>query len=109
MIAIDHANPEHALGWRTSSRDAVQRLGGDPFSWLGTSLAVYADADPVWQAIFGAGDPESEHRPPPIELPIAVDIAVADPLKAGLFLTVLHGPHRRIGARHGHLVDQDLA
>ena len=90
VIAIDHANPElrSAAG---IFPDAVQRLGGDPFSWLGSSLAVYADADPVWQAIFGAGDPESNIDRHLSELPIAVDIAVANPLKAGLFLTVLHG------------------
>jgi len=64
----------------------------DVFSWLGQSLALYADADPVWEEM-AAGDlqdykwlQKNFHR-----LPVVLQIEVAQPLKLALFLTALRG------------------
>ena len=59
----------------------------NPLSWLGKSVAVYADEDSLWKDAFLAEDPmefleENIHR-----LPVAIRAEVAHPLKAAAFLS----------------------
>jgi hypothetical protein len=60
----------------------------DPLSWLGESIAIYADDDPIWEEIAKLDQDkwESEMSKQFHKLPIAVQFEVANPLKATLFL-----------------------
>ena len=71
---------------------AAEKLGADPFAWLGSWLAVYADEGPFWDDLLQADDLEEafsgiEKRLN--DMPFAIAIAVRNPLKLALFLTSL--------------------
>ncbi|MGC4006779.1 MAG: hypothetical protein QM811_28095 [Pirellulales bacterium] len=69
---------------------AFPGLKVDPLGWLGSSIAVYADDDPIWEEL-AKKDPtrlQNEFAILP-KLPIALSCEVADPLKATLFLAAL--------------------
>ena len=61
------------------------------FSWLGESIAIYVDDDPIWDEMAQAEDPEEflEEENNFARLPAALRIAVANPLKMAAFLTTL--------------------
>lgn len=60
----------------------------DPFGWLGTSISVYADADPFWAEWIASGESSFLERNLG-RLPVAVTVEVGDGLKAAAFLTAL--------------------
>jgi len=63
----------------------------DPLSWLGESISIYADEDPIWEEIAKI-DPDkwdSELSKKFPRLPIAIQFEVANPLKATLFLSAV--------------------
>jgi hypothetical protein len=70
---------------------AGQKLGADPFSWLGTWLAVYLDDGPFWDELLQAESVDElvgfDERLN--EIPLALTIAVQSPLKLAVFLTSL--------------------
>ncbi|NOT31293.1 MAG: hypothetical protein HOP15_12680, partial [Planctomycetes bacterium] len=70
----------------------AEKLGADPFAWLGGWLAVYADEGPFWDDLLQAEDLEEALDGVQSELnriPLAVEIAVRSPLKLALFMTSL--------------------
>jgi hypothetical protein len=71
---------------------AAQALGADPFSWLGTWLAVWADEGSFWDELVQAADVEEALeglQDDPHQVPLALAIGVRNPLKLALFLTSL--------------------
>ena len=68
------------------SQMAVPNHDIDVFNWLGTSVALYADPDPMWHqlAVDAAKDNRFEDRMS--DLPVAVYVEVASPLKLAAFL-----------------------
>jgi hypothetical protein len=71
---------------------AAQSLGADPLSWLGEWVALYADEGPFWDDLLEADDVDEALDGLESELnrmPIALAIAVRDPLKLALFMTSL--------------------
>jgi hypothetical protein len=67
----------------------IPSLKTDPIGWLGRSIALYADADPVWDEARKAGKTprflEREfHR-----FPVALQLEVKDPLGVTVFLAAL--------------------
>ncbi|MCC6678729.1 MAG: hypothetical protein IT436_16480 [Phycisphaerales bacterium] len=61
-------------------------LNIDPLSWLGQSVALYADPDPYWQEMLAATNAEDfvgEHID---RLPVALYAEVSSPLKLTAFL-----------------------
>lgn len=71
---------------------AGEQLGVDPLSWLGTWLAVYADEGPFWDDLLDAEDVQEALEALQDDVnsvPLAVAIAVRNPLKLALFLTGL--------------------
>ncbi len=63
----------------------------DPLSWLGKSIAIYADDSPIWDELakLKEADRGNYLAAHPAELPIAVHIEVANGVKLTAFLTGL--------------------
>ena len=81
--------------------DRMKQLGGmasifapqlkvDPLSWLGQTLAVYIDDDPIWQEAAKAEHPEDFLQKHIDRLPIAAYLESTSVMKLTLFLTGLH-------------------
>ncbi|MDZ4818221.1 MAG: hypothetical protein SGJ20_04525 [Planctomycetota bacterium] len=70
----------------------VPGAGLKPLSWLGESVSVYADDDPIWEKLAKA-DPEQLESDASLlqKLPVALRADVSDPLKVALLLTGLRG------------------
>ncbi len=71
----------------------LQGLAG-PTSWIGSSIAVYADNDPFWKEL--AEQKDNNAREKFVEknlnrIPVAIDIEVANPLKLTAFIVALRG------------------
>ncbi len=111
IMAIDHKSQMFQLASGVLAGSAMQRLGADPFGWLGTSVAaVYAcTIDPVWRPFFSGANPESELEKHIAELPVAVDISDRQSAQ-GVFALPHHAPwlHRAVRPGHGHLVHRRL-
>ncbi|MBA3938511.1 MAG: hypothetical protein H0X38_13715, partial [Planctomycetes bacterium] len=76
----------------TMASGIVPGLKIDLLGWLGQSLAVYADADPVWAELLQHQDDETRWVEKNFQrLPVAVQVEVSNPLKLTLFLTAVHG------------------
>ena len=69
----------------------IPQLKIEPFSWVGKSVAVYVDDDPIWEEAAQAKKPDEFFRDHLGELPIAAYIESSNSLKMALFLTALHG------------------
>lgn len=63
----------------------------DPFSWLGGSIALYADVDPFWDELAKAPEAERFLEKNFWRAPVALQAEVKDGLKLATFLTVLRG------------------
>ena len=71
---------------------AAEKLGADPFSWLGNWLAVYADEGPFWDDLLQAEDLDEALEGVQGDLsrvPLALAVGVRNPLKLALFMTSL--------------------
>jgi hypothetical protein len=60
----------------------------EPFGWLGSTVALYADDDPVWEKLHGMSDEDREKflRKNPGVLPIALHADVSNAFKLTAFL-----------------------
>ncbi len=82
--------PLKSIGSTLGSAGA--KLGVDPLGWLGGWVAVYADAGAFWDELVQATDTQEVLeglQSDPNEVPLAVVIAVRNPLQLALFLTGL--------------------
>ena len=61
----------------------------NPFGWLGSSIALYADEDPFWSQLLAAQKPEDFLSSQYWNLPVALRVEVGNPLGAAAFLTAL--------------------
>jgi hypothetical protein len=71
----------------------LQGMAG-PTSWIGSSIAVYADDDPFWKELADQKDESAREKFVEKNLnriPVAVDIEVANPLKLTAFIVALRG------------------
>ncbi len=75
------------------SRDLIQaelRLTPDvALGWIGGSIDVYLDDDPVWAELARARDPDEFFRKHGMQLPLAVHVPVTDAAKLALFLNAV--------------------
>jgi hypothetical protein len=83
------------------AKSAAARQGGDLFtnmtsapravglSWIGSSLALFADEGPFWEELGRADDPLAFLSQNFVRLPIALYADVNDPAKMALFLGAL--------------------
>jgi len=90
-----------ALAVNTKS-DEFRQLGGmasglmpqlkvDPLSWLGQTVAVYVDDDPIWEQAAKAEWSSEFFQDHFSELPVALYVQSSSALKLTAFLTVAHG------------------
>jgi hypothetical protein len=61
----------------------------DPFGWMGSSWSVFADADPFWDEMAAADDPDRFFREQAHRLPIGAHFGVRNGFKLAAFLTAL--------------------
>ncbi|MDB6109673.1 MAG: hypothetical protein JWR69_1423 [Pedosphaera sp.] len=64
-------------------------LKANPFGWLGSSIALYADEDPFWEKLAHAEKPEAFLEKEYHQLPLALHCEVKSPLGMVAFLTAL--------------------
>jgi hypothetical protein len=69
--------------------DLMHGFGPDPFSWIGSSISLYAERDPWWQKMRDAISADERGDVDWYAVPVAIQIAVKDPLKLAGFLTAL--------------------
>jgi hypothetical protein len=80
--------------------DAIQSMGSlldegpgeqltDPFAWLGDYLTLYCDDDPFLAELLAADDPSEKLEADLYRIPVALEVGIADPLRAGLFMTAM--------------------
>ncbi|HEX6885192.1 MAG TPA: hypothetical protein VF530_17590, partial [Planctomycetota bacterium] len=73
---------------------AGEKLGVDLLAWLGGWLAVYVDEGEFWDELLAADDLDEALESAQAEvnaIPLAVAVAVENPLKLALFMTSLRG------------------
>jgi hypothetical protein len=63
----------------------------DVLSWLGDTLSIYADSDPIWAKMAKAESTDEFLRANVDRMPVAFRVEVRDNLKLALFLTALRG------------------
>jgi len=92
IVAFNREAPEI----RQAGNMAQSMMQGvtSPLSWIGSSIAIYADDDPFWDEL--AKQPDDKKREEFFEhnfarLPVAVDVEVASPLKLTAFIVALRG------------------
>lgn len=67
----------------------VAGVTGGPFSWVGHSIAFYADMDPFWQDLAKAENTDDFFKNEFHRLPIALRVDVADSVKLVAFLAIV--------------------
>jgi len=67
-------------------REMVPSLEAHPFSWMGKTVAVFFDDDPLWAELAETEDLDTYFKTHPIRLPIALVVDVRDPLGLAAFL-----------------------
>jgi len=73
-------------GWGLMTNALAPGLRANPFSWIGDSVSLYVDDDPMWKQFASAQDPDIEDFP---QLPIAAHIEVRSAFKLTAFLASL--------------------
>jgi hypothetical protein len=68
-----------------------EKLGVDLLSWLGGWVSVYVDQGEFWDELVQSEHPEELLENDPNTVPLALEVAVANPLKLALFMTTLRG------------------
>lgn len=61
----------------------------DPFAFLGESITIYVDEDPFLDELSASEDPDALVEERFWQLPVALEVGIRDPLRAGLFMTSL--------------------
>jgi hypothetical protein len=90
VMAIDQSSATFRQGTDLLS-GMTTTLGLEPLSWMGSSVALYADEDPIWSHLEVADGSATSIERNLAHLPIALNIAVKNPLKLMVFLTTMHG------------------
>ena len=105
-IAADAGDPHpetlfHAILAINPKSAPIQRFGffarsmapglpaTNPLGWLGSSVALYTDTDPLWEEAFRAENAETFLEENPYRLPLALRVEIADSFGAAAFLTAL--------------------
>ncbi len=87
-VNVDSPQMQEAAGFASM---IAPRIGMNALAWLGKSVAIYADDDPVWSEWANTSDDDKERflRENLHRLPVALHVAVKDSLKLAVFLTAL--------------------
>ncbi|MFM9995225.1 MAG: hypothetical protein ACKVU4_05430 [Phycisphaerales bacterium] len=72
--------------WGGFARAMAPQIEIDPLSWLGSSVAVYADADAFWAELAAATDDDAFMRENMWRLPVALYAEASSPLKLTAFV-----------------------
>lgn len=86
--AIDGSSEMFRMANRQSSA-MLPGVGTSPLAWVGGSLSVFLDADPFWEAMHTAEDPEEYLEDHIAKLPVGLRVSSKSPIKLALFLTTL--------------------
>lgn len=72
--------------WGGFARAMAPQIEIDPLSWLGSSVALYADADPFWAELAAATDDDAFMRENMWRLPVALYAEASSPLRLTAFV-----------------------
>lgn len=61
----------------------------DPFGFLGDALTFYVDTDPFLDELIASDDPSIKLDQELWRIPVAFEVGIRDPLRAGIFITSL--------------------
>ncbi|MFH0794010.1 MAG: hypothetical protein V2A74_08260 [bacterium] len=97
LVAINkESEPIQSLGNQMSMMSAAPSQMGqtgaqltNPLGWLGSSAALYVDADPLWDELANTTDTQTLMEKNLSRLPIALHFEVSDGLKLAVFLATL--------------------
>lgn len=70
-------------------KQSLRSLNFSPLSWLGTSIALWIDDDPIWREIAAEKDPQKFASERVSRLPVVLRIESRDALKLTLFLSAV--------------------
>jgi hypothetical protein len=92
IVAFNREAPE--IRQAGNMLQSLIQAKANPLSWVGSSIAVYADDDPFWAEL--AKQPDDREREKFLEknfarLPVALHLEVASPLKLTAFIVALRG------------------
>jgi hypothetical protein len=87
-IAINPDSPT-IRSWGKFVENLTNNLQFNPFSWLGSCVAIYADDDPFWDELAKADNTQKFMETNYQRLPVAVYVESKDPLRLAAFLTML--------------------
>jgi hypothetical protein len=92
IVAFNREAPE--IRQAGNMLQSLIQAKANPLSWVGSSIAVYADDDPFWAEL--AKQPDDREREKFLEknfarLPVALHVDVASPLKLTAFIVALRG------------------
>lgn len=83
-------NPE-SEAMKSYGNFAASLVKISPLSWIGDSVAVYADSDPYWKDLAAAEDRDDFLGDNVHRLPVALHVSVRSGLRLTAFLTALRG------------------
>lgn len=86
--AIDGSSEMFQMA-NSQSSAMLPGVGTNPLAWVGGSLSFFVDADPFWEAMRAAEDPEDYLEDHLAKLPVGLRASSKSPIKLALFLTTL--------------------
>lgn len=86
--AIDSSSKSFQMA-NTQSSAMLPGIGANPLAWVAGSLSVFLDADPIWEEMHAAEDPEDFIEDNVGRLPVGLRVSSKSPVKLALFLTTL--------------------
>ena len=90
IMALDHKSREMAMA-SNFLENAIPTIKADPFSWMGESVSIFVDQDPLWQELAKLKPEEYDKfaREKRFSFPVGLRVEVKNSLKLTLFLTGL--------------------
>jgi len=93
--ALVHFTMQVNLDWEELGDESMVgviggQLGVEPLGWVGSWLTVYVDDAPLWNELLSAedwGEASARLEGDLNRIPVAVEVAVASPMKLALFLS----------------------
>lgn len=91
LIIAFNRQAQSVRGAENMASTMVPGLKVEPFSWIGKSIAFYADDDPFWDEMTAAKESEDFLEKNFHRLPVALRVEVSNGLKLAGFLMALRG------------------
>jgi hypothetical protein len=93
LHAVFAINTQSIAAQQASGMASMMAAGAkiDPLGWMGESVAIYADPDPVWARLLKEKEPGKYFEKEGFRLPIALNAEVSSAVKLTAFLAAVRG------------------